>query len=100
MPLLTLRPNTYAAAQFNLQEEGAVILHLESDIPVKTYIVRPKGFELFEDGSKTFKYYGGFPDPRRNQEQEVWLPFSGPFTLIISNPDKNTSAHVDYKVSY
>jgi hypothetical protein len=100
MPSLTLRPNTYITMKYHISDEDAVVLSLKADIPVKTYIVRPKGLDLFEEGSQTFKYYGGFPDPRKEQFQELLLPFSGDFYLIVSNPSKTSSARVDLEVSF
>ena len=100
MPATKLGPDTYITARYDLKSEGGFELWLESDIPVKTYIVRPKGLEFFKKGSASFKYYGGFPDPRRTQEQEVWLPRAGTWYLIISNPSKRNWADIEYEVSF
>jgi len=104
MPFITLPPNTFQALQYRIKEsedEGAFVdLTVESDVPVKTYIVRPKGLEYFKQGSTTFKYYGGFPDPRMHQSQEIWLPFTGPFYVIISNPSQTKEAEIEYDVSF
>jgi hypothetical protein len=100
MPIRTIGPDRYITLRYKLPNEGKVTIDLESDIPVKTYIVRPKALELFEEGSKTFKYYGGFPEPRMHQHQTVWLPFSGPWYLIVSNPDRKNEAEVEYEVSF
>ncbi len=100
MPTLTLKPDTYVSLKYHLgDEEDAIFFSVESDIPVKTYIVRPKGLEFFEAG-KIFKYYGGFPDPRKHQSQNLWLPFTGSWYLIISNQDKRATAHLEYEVSF
>jgi hypothetical protein len=100
MPTTTLGPNRFIVLQYSLVKEGPVTLDLDSDVPVKTYIVRPKALGLFRLGKKYFKYYGGFPDPRMHQHQTVYLPFSGPWHLIISNPDKSKEADIQYEVSY
>jgi hypothetical protein len=100
MPTTTLGPNRFIVLRYDLAKEGGVTLDLESDIPVKTYIVRSKALELYRQGKKNFKYYGGFPDPRMHQHQTLRLPFSGPWYLIISNPDKLLSADIQYEVSY
>jgi hypothetical protein len=100
MPTTTLSPNRFIVVQYSLPKEGSVTLDLESDTPVRTYMVRPKGLELYRQGKKNFKYYGGFPDPRMHQHQTLYLPFSGPWYLIISNPDKEIPADVQYEVSY
>jgi hypothetical protein len=100
MRTTTLGPNRFIVNRYTLAKEGSVTLDLESDIPVKTYIVRPKALEAYREGKKSFKYYGGFPDPRMHQHQTVYLPFSGPWYLIISNPNKNVEADIQYEVSY
>jgi hypothetical protein len=101
MPARTLAPNHFIAPQYNLAKEGSsVTIAVESDIPLKTYIVRPKGLEFYRRGDKSFKYYGGFPDPRKHQNQTLWLPFSGPWHLIISNPNSDVEADLEYEVSY
>jgi hypothetical protein len=100
MPTKTLSPNRFIAVRYELPKEAGVSLDLDSDLPVKTYFVRPKGLDAFRDGSKSFKYYGGFPEPRMHQHQTVWLPHPGPWYLIISNPDKSREADVQYEVSY
>ncbi len=101
MPTKSLSPNHYIAPQYNSPKENtSVSITVESDIPVKTYIVRPKALDLFKEGSESFKYYGGFPDARMHQRQTLLLPFSGPWHLIISNPDDEAQAEVEYEVSY
>jgi hypothetical protein len=100
MPARRLGPNRFVVFEYNLPKEGRVTLDLESDIPIKTYVVRPKGLDLYREGSKAFKYYGGFPDPRKHQHQTVWLPFSGPWYLIVSNPNPDDSADFEYEVSF
>jgi hypothetical protein len=100
MRTTTLSPNRFIAVRYDLPSASSVRLDLEADHPVKTYLVRPKGMELYRQGKKTFKYYGGFPDPRMHQQQTVWLPFAGAWYLIISNPDKGVPVDVQYDVSY
>ena len=100
MRTTTLGPNRFIVLSYSLAKEGSVSLDLESDIPVRTYIVRPKALELYREGKKIFKYYGGFPDPRMHQHQTLYLPFSGPWYLIISNPSKFDEAEIHYEVSY
>ena len=97
----TISPNKYVALRYRVPESGPVEFELAADVPVKTYILRPKGLEKFKEGEHTFKYYGGFPDPpRKLQRQKVWLPFSGEWFLVISNPNKIQPAEVDYDVYY
>ena len=100
MPVTRLRGDEYVSLEYKLRNSSAFEFELESDRPVRTYIVGPKALERFEQGSKTFKYWGGFPDPRRLQKQKVWIPFSGPIYLIISNPDPYETVEVEYNVFY
>lgn len=98
MSQITLQPNTYIALLYSAEDDDVVVLDVKSDTAVKTYIVRPKGLDLYKEGSSTFKYYGGFPDPRKEQFQELLLPFAGNWYLIISNPSKSSIARVHYEV--
>jgi len=91
---------TASTLEYRLRRNGPIEFELESDIPVKTYAVGPKALERFEKGSKTFRYRGGFPDPRKSQQQKVWIPFAGPWYLIISNPSRSESAAIDYEVRF
>jgi hypothetical protein len=93
-------PNHYTALEYVTKRPRYITLDLESDIPVATYIVRPKALQYYSDGSTTFKYYGGFPDPRMHQHQTLWLPFSGSWYLIVSNPDESREATIEYEVSF
>lgn len=97
----TISPNKYVALRYRTRGEGPVEFELASDLPVRTYIVRPGGLEKYRNGEPTFKYYGGFPNPpRKLQRQKLWLPFSGEWFLVISNPDEGLAAEVDYEVYY
>jgi hypothetical protein len=100
MPDKVLSPNRFIVVRYELPKGRPVTLDLESDVPVRTYFVRLGGLEYYRKGSKKFKYYGGFPDPRMHQQQTLYLPFSGPWFLIISNPDTEREANVEYEVLY
>ena len=100
MPKARIGPNENIRLRYSVPDDGFVEFELESDHPVMTYILRPRGLELFDEGSRTFRYYGGFPDPRRKQQQEVRLPFDGAWYLLIVNPNKRTSVSVNYEVRY
>jgi hypothetical protein len=99
MPVNTIGPDQYIALKYTPRKGRMFEFELESDRPVKTYVVGPKAFQNFADGGTRFKYWGGFPDPRKLQRQKVWIPFSGPVFLIISNPN-NESVEVDYDVYF
>jgi hypothetical protein len=100
MPALTLGPDEYTTLEYILKRKGPIEFEIDADAPVRTYVVGPKGLQRFEEGSKTFKYWGGFPDPRASQKQKVWIPWSGPWYLIVTNPSKHESVGVDYEVFY
>ncbi len=100
MPLITLGPDQYTTLEYRLQKKGPIEFELESDLPVRTYIVGPTGLRRFKEGSDSFPYWGGFPEPRSKQSQKVWIPLSGPWYLIISNPNKHEPVEVDYDVYY
>lgn len=97
----TISPNKFVALKYRTPDSSFVEFEVAADLPVKTYIMRPKALERFRQGERSFKYYGGFPDPpRRLQRQKIWLPFSGEWFLVISNPSKSEPVEVDYEVYY
>ena len=100
VPSVTLAPEEYMTAEFKLPKKGTVELDLDATHPVKTYIVGPKSLQRFEEGSRTFKYWGGFPDPRARQHHTFVVPFSGPVFLLIVNPNKKEAVDVDYEMSF
>lgn len=100
MPVAAIGPDQYIYLEYVLRTHRRFEFELDADLPVKTYVVGPRALARFEDGSRTFKYWGGFPDPRKHQHQKVWIPFTGPVYLIISNPNKRESVEVEYEVYY
>ena len=100
MPTVRIGPDENARLRYSVPESGLVEFELEADHPVRTYIVRPRGLELFDEGKRSFKYYGGFPDARRKQHQTVRLPFEGSWYLLIINDDEEESVRVTYDVYY
>ncbi len=100
MAKVRIGPKENIRPLYHVPDSGTIRFTLESDIPVETYIVRPAGLEFFDQGSNTFKYYGGFPDSRRHQSQTLRLPFEGKWHLLIVNRNDEDSATVDYSVYY
>jgi hypothetical protein len=100
MPKIRLGPDENVRLRYSVPESGLIEFELDADHPVKTYIVRPRGLELFDEGSRWFKYYGGFPDARKLQSQELRLPFEGPWYLLIVNPNRQSPVNVNYEVHY
>jgi hypothetical protein len=86
---------------FQIPREGTLFtMSINSDIPVESYIVRPGGLDRFDNGSTTFKYYGGYPRARKFQFQEVKLPRSGTWYLLIVNRERSRNARLKYDVFY
>jgi hypothetical protein len=98
MPKVRLGPDENVRYRYSVPEDGWVQFQLDADHPVETYIVRPQGLEYFDEGSNTFKYYGGYPRARRKQEQAVRLPFDGSWYFLIVNRDEDRSVNVEFKV--
>ncbi len=88
--------------RYRAPKEGTPVeFEVQAEHPVMTYIVRPRGLELFDEGKKNFRYYGGFQTPpRMKHKQELMLPFSGPWYLVIVNPDEDEPVKVHYEVYY
>jgi hypothetical protein len=87
--------------RYRVPNSRVVEFEIDADRPVKSYVLRTKGLELFDQGSEKFIYYGGFPEPRRRHRQELILPFDeGHWWLLIVNPSKIHSATVIYDVWY
>jgi hypothetical protein len=97
---VTLVPGQYVTVEYTLPKKSYVDLEVEATLPVKSYIVGPYALQRFKEGSKTFKYWGGFPDPRAKQSQKVWIPFSGAVFLLIVNPSKSQSTDVQFELSF
>lgn len=101
MPTITIKPNHNARMRYNVPSSRTIAFEIEADIPVKSYIVRTRGLELFDDGSRNFKYYGGFPAARKKQSQELILPYDeGHWWLVIVNPSSTETAEVRYEVEF
>jgi hypothetical protein len=99
MPSIRLRGDEYITLEYKRPKSRVFEFEIDADHPVKTYIVGPKNLTRFEEGKK-FDYVGGFPDGKKHHKQKLWIPFSGPVHLIISNPDPYQTAEVNYRVYY
>jgi hypothetical protein len=100
VPKVRIGPDENISLRYSVPDSGLVEFDLTASRPVRTYIVRPKGLELFEGGGTRFKYYGGFPDARKQQHQTVRLPFEGTWYLLIINDDEDETVTVEYDVYY
>ena len=99
MPVLRLRPDEYISLEYKRPKSRWFEFEIDADRPVKTYIVGPKNLRRFEEGRK-FNYVGGYPEERDHQRQKVWISFSGPVYLIISNPHRDKPVELEYDVYY
>ncbi len=100
MPSVTIGPDQHVRLKYSVPKSRLVEFDIDADRPVKSYVLGPKALARFSEGSETFKYFGGFPDPRETQSQTVRLPFTGSWYLVIMNPDNRDSVVVDYEVKY
>jgi hypothetical protein len=101
MPTKIIRPNENMRLRYSVPRSRVVEIEVEADRPVKSYVVRTRGLELFDEGSQNFKYFGGFPEARRRHHQELILPFDdGHWWLLIVNPSKIHSVEVFYDVYF
>jgi len=100
MPTITLKPDTNVRMAFTTSRNRWVTLELDANHPVESYIVRPRGLEVFDEGRSTFRYYGGLARPRRHHYQELRLPFEGRWYLLIVNRNRTDTAKVRYEVTY
>jgi hypothetical protein len=101
MPTKIIRPNENMRLRYSVPRSRIVEFEIEADHPVQSFIVRTRGLELFDEGSPSFKYYGGFPEARRRQHQELILPFDdGHWWLLIVNPSNTRSVEVFYDVNF
>jgi hypothetical protein len=99
MPSTLLNPHRHLKLKYRVPKSRLVKFTVEATHPVKSYVLGPKSYERFTEGSKTFRYYGGYAEPRTSQEQTVRIPFSGTWYLVILNPE-SSPAHVTYDVFF
>ena len=100
MANVTIKPDQFVELKYKVPETGFVKFEIDAESPVKSYVLGPGSLRRFLEGSKRFKYYGGFPDPREKQKQEVRIPFDGSWYLVIMNPNKSDPVDVEYEVYY
>jgi hypothetical protein len=98
MPILTLKPDTNVRIKYSVPKSGWVSFNVEAESPVDTFILDADGVKQFNQGEAFVDSYGGFTN-RRVHEQEIRLPFKGPWWLIIKNSNTKKAAAVHYEVS-
>jgi len=100
MQTTTISPNRHIKLEYRTPSSGFVEFKINATNPVKSYVLGPKSYEAFVAGNRNFRYYGGYPDPRKMQNQKIRIPFSGKWFLVIVNPDETSPVHVSYEVYY
>jgi hypothetical protein len=100
MPTTNIGPNKHVRLKYKVPKSRLVRFEVRASHPIKSYILGPRSYERFAEGSKNFRYYGGYPEPREEQKQTIRIPFSGVWYLVMLNPDKEHSAYVDYDVYF
>jgi hypothetical protein len=98
MPTETIRPNSHLLLKYFVPKGGVIHYRVESSRPVDSYVFDEIGVKEFY-GKRDYveSYYGGFPN-RRRHDQEIKLPFKGPWYLLIKNNQSETVG-VYYEVS-
>ena len=98
MPSITLEPDTNYRIPFKAEAGDLFSYSITSDIPVRSYVMRPKGIQDFDADMPRFKYYGGFPDARKLHRQTIMLPVSGRWYLLIINLSDSDEAEIEYEL--
>jgi hypothetical protein len=90
MPIRQLEPNTHFTLPFDLpRSRRTVDLFVESELPVRAFILDDHGLAAFRAG-KRYETYGSNRASRRH-EKRVRLP-SGTWNLVIANPNDARAA--------
>lgn len=98
MATALLRPKSYLKVRYSVPRRGLVEYDVEANRPVDTFVLDEEGLNEFLGNKKTiYSYYGGFSN-RRLHHQELRLPFTGWWYLVIDNPHKEPVA-LHYEVS-
>jgi hypothetical protein len=100
MQTALLKPDTHLRIRYPVPRKGWIEYTVEADgVPVTTWVLDEKGLKEFNSGKEDVSsYYGGFAQ-RYKHHQELKLPFSGWWYLIIENNSHDDPAAVHYEVS-
>jgi hypothetical protein len=101
MPTVTIKPGKDVQIRFPVPKSRVIEYEVEAEYPVSTFIVDEEGLQQYrKNGSDSdiTSYYGGF-HRRYNHHQELRLPFTGWWYLVIENLEDHKSVAVHYEVS-
>lgn len=100
MPTEIIERDHFLRAKYQVPKSRIIEFDIKADEPLKTYVMRPQDIDGFLKG-EPFRYFGGFQDPpKKHHNQELILPFSGDWVLLIVNPSKENDAKVTYHVYF
>jgi len=97
MPTALIRPSSHLRVKYRVPPRRLVEYKVEASRPVSTFVVDEEGLREFLGRGGVYSYYGGFAN-RYEHQQELRLPFTGWWYLVIDNPHKESVA-VHYEVS-
>jgi hypothetical protein len=100
MPIATIKPGQDLKIRFPVPKSRVIEYEVEADRPVSTWVLDEEGLHQFSSkhSDDVTSYYGGFHRRYRHQ-QELRLPFSGWWYLVIDNLDDKNPVAVHYEVS-
>lgn len=101
MPIATIKPGKDLRIKFPVPRGRVIEYEVEAEHPVSTWVLDEEGLQQFsrKRGDDTISsYYGGF-HRRYNHRQELRLPFTGWWYLVIENLEGRKPVAVHYEVS-
>jgi hypothetical protein len=101
MPTVTIKPGEHLSIRYPVPRGRLIEYEVEAERPVTTYILDEEGLHQYlgeSDAETVTSYYGGF-HRRHNHRQELRLPFTGWWYLVIQNLDRKEPVAVHYEVS-
>jgi hypothetical protein len=99
MPTVTIKPGKDLRVRFQVPRSRVIEYAVEAEHPVTTWVLDEEGLQQFSTRSldEVTSYYGGF-HKRYTHHQELRLPFTGWWYLVIENLDGHQSTAVHYEV--
>lgn len=100
MPLVTIKPGKDLRIKFPVPKRKVIDYDVEAELPVSTFVLDEEGLRQYSNKrvDDITSYYGGF-HKRYQHRQELRLPFSGWWYLVIENLDETRPVAVHYEVS-
>jgi hypothetical protein len=100
MPTVTIKPGKDLQVKYPVPRSRIIEFEVEAERPVTTWVLDQEGLQQFANkrAHEVTSYFGGFAR-RYNHHQELRLPFTGWWYLVIENLDTSKSVAVHYEVS-